>query len=234
MSCACVENGNEQAGVTSVGISYPTWLDCVFAQPHSSEPHAWSPDVGDATPAEIVSFMTRLFASCGNKLAPFDDRQVAQGLWYVVSPGNSDCMFDLYDRGVGWDERCASIRSMFALYRDCFAHRCEDAETNEVSPGNRINGVCFMWWDVFPSGGSEDTTDQERASVDRELIGVMAHALELRHLACRESALHGLGHWETADPERVHGIIDGWLARNPDLPSTLQEYARAAREGQVQ
>jgi hypothetical protein len=41
----------------------------------------------------------------------------------------------------------------------------------------------------------------------------MATVLDLESLACTESALHGLGHWHRAYPERVEGLIDGFLAR---------------------
>jgi hypothetical protein len=217
-----------------LGTFYETWLDCVFGQPVETEPRSWSPDVGDVSPAETVALLTRLFTGCGTDLARFDSSQVAQGLWYVVSPGNSDCMYHLYDRHVGWTARVACMRSIVTLYRDCFAIRCLDSATRNSNAGTAINAISYMWWDVFPSGGADDTTTDELAAVDEVLIGVMADALEVPHDACRESALHGLGHWHTADEARVRAIIDDWLARHHDLGPSLHSYARAAREGAVQ
>jgi hypothetical protein len=211
-------------------ITYTTWLNRIFGQPASADP----PDVGSVSPALVVAYVSRLFARCRTDLDCYDDAQIAKGLWYVFSTGNSDYTYYLYDRGIDWSERAGCMRSILRLYHDCFAIRCLDTTAHSHRADNPVNGICFMLWDVFPSGGWEDTTDRERSQVDRELIGVMAGALEVPHNACRESALHGLSHWESADPQRVHAIVDDWLSRDHDVPRALIEYAKAARNGQVQ
>jgi hypothetical protein len=70
--------------------------------------------------------------------------------------------------------------------------------------------------------------------VDAEFLEVMRQALALPHDACRESALHGLGHWHRAYPSQTTGIIDEFLARNGDVRDELRSYALAARCGCVQ
>jgi hypothetical protein len=57
--------------------------------------------------------------------------------------------------------------------------------------------------------------------------------LAISHLACQESALHGLGHWKRAHPERVQAIIDAFLAKERGLPDVLRHYAKQARAGHV-
>ena len=61
----------------------------------------------------------------------------------------------------------------------------------------------------------------------------MAEILALDSLACQESALHGLGHWQHAYPEEVQQIIDRFLNANKNLRPELAAYARSARTGCV-
>jgi len=58
--------------------------------------------------------------------------------------------------------------------------------------------------------------------------------LELDHIACQESALHGLGHWAHSYPERVEKIVDEFLTHNENLRPELKQYALQARSGKVQ
>lgn len=89
-----------------------------------------------------------------------------------------------------------------------------------------------MWWDVFPTGAS-GASDEETTAVAGELIGVMKRAIDIPHDACRESALHGLGHWQVADPQRVREIVHRWLACTRGISPGLRNYAFAARDGHV-
>ena len=70
--------------------------------------------------------------------------------------------------------------------------------------------------------------------INAELLDVMRHTLALPHDACRESALHGLGHWHRASPAETADIIDGFLARNEGIRDELRRYALAARCGCIQ
>ncbi len=46
----------------------------------------------------------------------------------------------------------------------------------------------------------------------------MARTLAIPHLACQEGALHGLGHWQRAYPDRVAAIVDGARGRGTHAP----------------
>jgi len=61
----------------------------------------------------------------------------------------------------------------------------------------------------------------------------MDQTLALDSLACRESALHGLGHWHARYPQGVEQIIDDALGRAQAWPPDLLAYARIARTGCV-
>jgi hypothetical protein len=61
----------------------------------------------------------------------------------------------------------------------------------------------------------------------------MVTIMKIDYLACRESSLHGLGHWWHKYPARVATIIDNFLTENPMLSSELGDYAHAARVGKI-
>jgi hypothetical protein len=62
---------------------------------------------------------------------------------------------------------------------------------------------------------------------------VLTGVLALDSIACRESALHGLGHLVWDHRALVQGIIDGFLRAHPGLPEPLADYAQRARYGRV-
>jgi hypothetical protein len=78
----------------------------------------------------------------------------------------------------------------------------------------------------------------KESSVHPDLVAAgwtaMKQALATGHRLCIEGALHGLGHWQFAEPETVAAIVDTFLAGHPDLPPALRDYALQAREGHVQ
>jgi hypothetical protein len=61
----------------------------------------------------------------------------------------------------------------------------------------------------------------------------MGCILGFNSLACQESALHGLGHWQRDRQRQVNAIIDGFLDASPDIDSRLITYAHSARCGCV-
>jgi hypothetical protein len=69
--------------------------------------------------------------------------------------------------------------------------------------------------------------------VDEVLLDVMTRTLGLESEPCREGALHGLGHWHRAYPDRTTTIIDEWLKGEPCISPDLRQYAMSARSGCV-
>jgi hypothetical protein len=210
------------------------WLQHIFGLSLADKTNPDAAQVAaDVPPVDALGLITRIFTNCGTLLAPFTDRQVAEGLVFLGAAGESEWMCYLYDSANDRRIRFESIRSIAALYRDCFARRCSNKTAHLDSKSDRLNAVCFMWWDCFPGGGFATITASERHAVESELIAVMASALQIEHSACQESALHGLGHWGAGSDERVRAIIVGWLASRADLSPELVTYARAARRGNV-
>src|SRR4030095_8363941 len=91
-----------------------------------------------------------------------------------------------------------------------------------------LNGICYMWWEVITWGWAMDDPDAER--LKSKDLDVMEAVLQLPNPACKESALHGLGHM-VRHSGRAFEIIDRLLADSADLDPGLRDYARGARSG---
>jgi hypothetical protein len=88
-----------------------------------------------------------------------------------------------------------------------------------------------MWWDEFPIYGRPE--DPARSEIDKECLAVLEFALSLESIACRESALHGLGHWANYYPEIVRRVIGSFVESHPNERQELIAYAQNAREGGI-
>jgi hypothetical protein len=85
------------------------------------------------------------------------------------------------------------------------------------------------WWDEFPCLALPG--DPHEGALHDAALRTMAGILALPSLACQESALHGLGHWQRGHPQQVTRILDAFLQGVPALDPRLAAYARSARCG---
>jgi hypothetical protein len=227
-------------------LSFEQWIAFAFDHPvpDRGEPNWyhridydgewWDPS---ASPETTIAYLTLLFENAHTVLTPFSDAQVNQGFWFLVDNSGSDHMFALLDQSVPWSKRKRCFTSIFTLFEHFFAPRCSthlshldtmETDTSMVSP---LNMVCYMWWDILPIHGRPE--EPERRELDLMLLEVMRLILDLDSDACRESALHGLGHWKYTYPREIKAIIDAWFARNQEATEDLKAYAFAARRGRV-
>jgi hypothetical protein len=219
-------------------LTFEEWLNYVFDHPAGDLSNAWYWDTDrdwwdeDAHPAQTVQFLTRAFDNAAAVLKPYSDAQLNQGLWFLVSNACSNHMFALMDESVPWPARERCIYSFHQLYEQCFARRCSPHLSHLSEPdANPLNLVCYMWWDIIPLYGKPN--DPSRKEMDEAILQVMESTLQLDSIACRESALHGLGHWHMYYPERVGEIIDKFSMSHPHLPEKLESYMKAAYTGYV-
>ncbi len=210
------------------------WVSWVFDHPVTDPEWYWSADGDpcDGPAPATVNFLTQLLSDPLRHLELYSDAQVAQGLWYIASGSCSACLWAVLDEDVPCSIRRQCIRSVFTLYERYFACRCSAHLSHLDEPNaNPLNSVCYMWWDLAPFCGKPQ--DPSRSGFDAEVIDVMAKTLELDSDACREGALHGLGHWRCHYPEVVTRAIDAFLEGTPGLRAELIHYAEAARRGEV-
>jgi hypothetical protein len=239
--------GKPRRGSEMPEIPFEAWVSFAFDHPvPDSEEPAWYFVDDEASTwwipsrqaAMTISFLTKLFEHASSVLAPFSDAQIKEGLWFLADNVCSEHMYALLNPRVPWPDRKRCISSMYTLFEQFFASRCSshlshldttDTDTSTVSP---LNMACYMWWDLLPISAKPQEPD--RAELDALCLKVMAMALDLDSDACRESALHGLGHWQFGYPKHVEAIIDRFLDRQRDLQPELRAYAHAARKGRVQ
>ncbi len=229
--------------------SFERWLEATFGRPGDASP----PHGGEAgadpvllRPDTALAYVTRLFSSAGTILGDFGDAQLNRDLWELV--GASGDLHPMLGSKLPWPDRARAIASISGVFETLFAERCtphlsHTFRTHAEQPADlgALNSACYMWWDIFPTWGRPD--DAVCTDRDAALLDVMARTLTLDSPACRESALHGLGHWHLNYPSETERLIDRFLAfegvpgagpGGAELDPALEAYALAARTGCVQ
>ena len=218
-------------------LTFEEWVEHVFDHPVDDLRNAWYWDMDrdswEEDTAVMVDYLTRAFENAAVILEPYTDAQLNQGLWFLASNACSNHMFALMNESIPWVARQRCIGSFHQLYEQCFARRCSPHLSHIDEPGaNPLNMVCYMWWDINPIYAGPD--DPAKRDLAEAVLQVMDSTLQLDSIACRESALHGLGHWQHAYPGRVGEIIDRFSMTRPEMPEKLRSYMTAAYTGYVQ
>jgi hypothetical protein len=216
-------------------IFFEDWLRHVFDHPVTDPEWYFDLDADWwAGPASITAeYLARCFENADTLLHSFSDAQLRQGLWYLADVSCSDHMFARTDPEVPQPLRQRAIRAMYDLFAQCYARLCTPHLIHRDELGfSEINLVCYMWWDILPIYGGPHEPD--RADADAECLAVIERILSLDSDACRESALHGLGHGHMYHPQRVEEIIRGFLSNAAAVRPELRAYALAAQHGTVQ
>jgi len=216
-------------------MSFADWVKGIFDRPEGPEP--WYYDLNNrmpgVSPASSVRYVRKLFTESKVILGKYSNMQLKRGLWYIIDCGNSNELVSLLDKSIPLQEKLDTIDSISLLYRNCFFERCDSSLSHRgEAKENPLNVLCYMWWDVAPLPATAGKTDN--TEMDVACLRVMKNALLLENDACRESALHGLGHAQMYYPAEVAKIVDGFVAANPKIRKELLTYAHAAREGMVQ
>lgn len=209
-----------------IEISLEEWVQYFFDNPEDD--NSWEFTLEDPIDsAEIeLEYLTRFFKSAGTLLAPYSDKQVNNGLWYIAGPVGAFIMI-LWDDELLWEMRERCIRAMYDLYASLFAIRCSPHLGHIDEKGaNPINAICYMWWDILPMAF-------HKAPFHPVGLEVMARILTLDSIACQEGALHGLGHIALERKDEVVPVIDRFLEQHPNIRPELRVYALEARTGYI-
>ena len=217
-------------------LTFEHWLEHVFSHEVRFQRPAWFFDADhdwwDPKPVVAVGYLTRLFEDAETALRYFSDSQIAQGLTYLVSTSASGDNGWLYSRDVQLEERVRCIEAVASLFVQIFVPRCTPHLSHlSESEAGTLNCVCYMWWDEFPCVALVD--DPALQILHATVFRTIEKILRLDSLACQESALHGLGHWQRGHERRTAQIIDSFLRDRLDLDPRLIGYAKSARCGCV-
>jgi hypothetical protein len=217
-------------------LTFDQWLEHAFGHEVRIQQAPWYFDLDhdwwDPTPAQAIAYLTRLFENPEPALECFADRQIAQGLTYLLNTMASGDSGWLCSTEVPGDERRRCVEAIAPFFERLFKPRCTPhlSHLSENDAG-LLNGACYMWWDVFPSLAL--ASDPELPKLHDAALATMERILHLDSLACQESALHGLGHWQRQYQARVAAIIDDFCQAFPETDSRLLAYAKSARCGCV-
>lgn len=209
-------------------VTYDQWLDSIFNHPQA-EFLAFLDRAGKAYPdisySTEIAYITTTFTEAEKRLGKYSNTQLGHGLWFL----NTEAMHGLLEPQIDWSKRQRCVYAFYDLFSQIFARRCSSYLSYlDESQDNRLNGICYMWWDIFPFWGSL----VDLSKIDDLFIAVMQSTLKLYSDACQESALHGLGHIPT-HRDMVRKIIDNFLAENPEIRPELRQYALNAQRGMI-
>jgi hypothetical protein len=183
----------------------------------------------EGTPEQTTIYIAETFENSGQLLGRFSNEQLNQGFWFLLNNICSDFMLPLADSKFPLSLQHRVLRSFVPLFEETMAPQCSPCLSHLDEPGtNALNSACYMWWDILPI--DRCPKEPARAEFDSEVLVVLKRLLAIPHDACRESALHGLGHWTHYYP-RVADIIDNFLSQTPNLRPELTAYALSAKAG---
>ncbi|MGY3145974.1 hypothetical protein ACVWYQ_002973 [Bradyrhizobium sp. USDA 3397] len=217
-------------------LSFDDWLEHAFGREVRFQQAPWyfdpEHDWWDPPAVEAVSYLTRLFEDPEPALQGFADSQIAQGLTYLVNTNAGGDSRWLCSTDVPVEDRVRGVTSVAALFAKLFEPRCDPSLSHLSEAASKaLNGVCYMWWDAFPSLALPD--DPALPTLHDCALQTMDRILQLKSIACQESALHGLGHWHRDYSDKVSQIIDRFCEAHAGIDPRLSAYAQSARCGCV-
>jgi hypothetical protein len=216
------------------------WITYVFDHPVAGdvrEAWYWSEDAPEwrGAPEDIPALIAETFEHTGDALARFSDEQLDQGFWFLVGDSLPDFRDALLDSHIPLAMRLRALRSFVPLFEQVMANRCSPHLSHlDEQPANPLNHACYMWWDLlrFPLLELNGPVEAERDLFHSEVLVILSRLLIIPHDACRESALHGLGHWVHHYPQAAE-LVDEFLSKTPGSRPELVAYAERARVGNV-
>jgi hypothetical protein len=201
------------------------WIDHVFIRRDSDS--EWTGPL-DQIPALIAA----TFDHAGELLMEFSDEQLDDGFWYLLDGASPEFMPTLVDDTIPRALRVQTLRSFVPLFEEVMAVRCTPVLSHlDEACASGLNSSCYMWWDLlrFPLW-------RQSTLPNGEILETLWRLLAIPHDACRESALHGIGHLRRDCPQydrQLSAMVDEFLAGPSSLRPESIAYAERVRRGAV-
>ena len=212
------------------------WIEHIFDHPIGEPAWYWSDDAEQwSGPREQIPLLiAETFERSYELLARFSDEQLDQGFWYLADDTPPRFMLTLVDETLPREPRLRALRSFVPLFEQVMTARSTShLSCLEDKGATPLNSACYMWWDLL-----RFTLWANSTSLNAEIIASQRLILIIPNDACRESALHGIGHLRHDYPEyeqQLSGIIDDFLVSTPNLPARIDRLCgtRQARRNPV-
>lgn len=228
-------NKRSSGNLKLVDDEVQAWLKYLFEHPEGKQVayevrDALDPGLGSTREAELIAWV---FENSEAALEPYSNRQLGSSFWYSLTPTGAGHFELLNDTEVSSQAKERVLRSFVLLFRSTMTTRCQgQLECAGESEAGSLDRSCYMWWDLIEFMPDSEA-DADRRRLESVALKVMESILDIPHDTCRESALHGLGHWQGSYPKRVADCIDDFVRREPDLRPELMDYAAHARRGEI-
>ena len=210
------------------------WISHIFDHPVAEDIRKawyWAEDAPtwEGTWEDVPTLIAERFERSWELLEEFSDAALDQGFWFLVGSSPEDFRDSLLDSRIPMSARVRAIASFTPLFEQVMVARCSENLSHLDAEASVLNGSCYMWWDLLWYALRHDLEDLPIAS---EIHAALRRQLTMPHDACRESALHGIGHWVKTFPDMAH-LVDEFLAANPGIRPELVAYAAQAKIGRV-
>ena len=197
--------------IDATRYGFEEWIRFAFDRPVAKERWYFSEELNFVCdPSVVLTYYTRLFRDPKPLLSPYDENQIEQGLWFVVSYQLGDW---LWDEDIPLPLRLECIAAMPAMFR-------------EFLIDHELDTSVFMWWDMLRFF----VESPDRQNLENAMLPALDAILQVPSRHCQLSALHGLGHLEHESKEAV---IRRFLATNPGVDDEMRTYAEHAIAGDV-
>lgn len=178
-----------------------------------------------------IDLMASVFGASREVFDQYDERGISAGLRYLLNASVGSMAPVLFERSVPLDSRTRCVASMLSLFENLFARHCNKVipfSSRQDVQANSFDWMCYMWWDIFPRHGIPRIFELDL--LDDVILDTVDRILDIENFACKESAIHGFGHWQISYPNRVANALRDRFR----IPAGLHEYAELALLGRVQ
>jgi len=213
-------------------MNYQPWRDQLFGQPEQADPVCteMSPAFDRLPRDRAFDYIDQVLID-SDIHQRFSRNQIGFGLNYIFSNSCSDLPFCYL--------RCSEsriikgIQNLNYLYQNyfdryCFAPSKSIQAIGAIKEGDRLEFLCYMFWDIFVLYPGNTTPSVITASLE-----VMNAALHSKNGNAIVSAIHGLGHWALHSPQAV-AILEQWLTSPSTQNPVIHNYALQAKTGYIQ
>ncbi|MCP3888618.1 MAG: hypothetical protein GY702_07060 [Desulfobulbaceae bacterium] len=134
-------------------VPFTDWIESIFKLPLLDYPGDIEDLMLPLPNSEIkLKYLVQLLQSPSKNLTGYTAGQIGQGLDYLFNDLFQDNHV-FFDSSLDWELQKKGIRTIEILFREIFV-RLADPSSPLYANSEVLDGVCLMWWDIFPSWGN--------------------------------------------------------------------------------
>lgn len=151
----------------------------------------------DLTATELLILASTWFESPQDSLSRLTREDAARVLRDLTKPAGLGLWEAVADQALPLETRLKVVRSSVSLFSKFFSVECGPGLVHLSQTRDPINTCCFLWWEDYP-GSSAIPLSEGRPLRVGALEAMEAIWQSSASVACRESAIHGIGDWAPA------------------------------------